>query len=87
MATNALHSSDESFCIGVSSNTHLAVCVLATQQLRLQFHKRTADQQLHAITLARELQSMLAEVAAQQSVRLAAAEERGVGMGEKGRRL
>lgn len=30
---------------------------------------------------------MLAEVAAQQSVRLAAAEERGVGMGEKGRRL
>ena len=63
------------------------MCILATQQLRLQFHKRTADQQLHAITLARELQSMLAEVAAQQSVRLAAAEERGVGMGEKGRRL
>lgn len=31
VATNALHSSDESFCIGVSSNTHLAVCVLATQ--------------------------------------------------------
>lgn len=87
VATNALHSSDESFCIGVSSNTYLAVCILATQQLRLQFHKRAADQQLHAITLARELQSMLAEVAAQQSVRLAAAEERGVGMGEKGRRL
>ena len=64
------------------SQCHLATRVLTAQQLRLQLHKRAGDRQLHEIVDTRELQSMLAKIAAEQTMRLAAAEERARGVDE-----
>ena len=64
------------------SQRHLATRVLAAQQLRLQLHEGAGDRQFHAIVDTRELQSVFAEVAAEQTVRFAAAEERARGVDE-----